>query len=58
MDIDVELIIDANGLIFVPRGNKEENIVSKNIFPEIDFNNFMEISEDFQNLYGTKKLCG
>lgn len=54
----VEFIIDNNGLVFIPRGNKEENIISKNLFPDVDFDNFMEISENFENLYGEKKLCG
>ena len=61
----MEIIIQPDGSFLVPRGNFQENQLVKELFTDIveqdEFNaleDFLAVSENFEQIFGSPGLCG
>ena len=59
---DVEIIIQPDGSLLIPRGTLEENIVVMDVFGELTDKNslesFLSVTSNSELLFGNSHLCG
>lgn len=61
----MEIVIQPDGSFLVPRGNSQENQFVKELFTDIveqdEFSaleDFLAVSENFEQIFGLSGLCG
>ena len=61
----MEIIIEPNGSLLIPRGDPQENDFYRSVFDGLldaeqleSLNAFFAMSEDSEQLYGERGLCG
>lgn len=58
----IEIIIQKDGSMLVPRGTAEENEALREILSDIDdpaaLDHFFSVTEDCERLFGDQFLCG
>lgn len=58
----IEIIIQPDGSLLVPRGTTAENETLRQVLADIDdpqaLENFFSITEDCERLFGDQFLCG
>lgn len=62
MDSEVEIIIQSNGTILVPRGTRQQNdlirSLSKGMFDDDEIESFLSITDSVDIIFGDTTHCG